>query len=426
MLSNDLKLPQEPKPSKFLYYEGLIDDARKEEKRYRVAVAKRDSLSNRVSFVVSVVLLIVFHVVLYPEWGYDFGGFCVLSFVFVLMVVPFIYLICHALIDRLRKIEPPKVSSNDAIERRRNYLNAFNDYRVQMSKYPDVENYNYNIKDYKEYLLGLMSGKLKSTCEWHCRLADRTKWKEMDWFEFEKSVAAWFSLQGYDTRLTKYGADGGVDIVLHKDGEESLVQCKHYKNRIDVKIARELAGVMLISNVKKGFIVCLDGGATAEAKETMDKANIKLITLEELVSIMPVKFRTFENDYYIQIGDMYMKKVVFLTRDSASEYTIKGGFDVFYGKVRFKAHIETTPVQLDLFENNVLYSTLGIYGVTRIDERYPFYVVVLSTRPQLEDLGAEILIERETKKKEIRYVPKPKVETKKKNTKRRSYRKWYW
>ena len=50
---------------------------------------------------------------------------------------------------------------------------------------------------------------------------------DMTWREFEMLVGEGFRLQGYEvTETGGGGADGGIDLVLRKDREKFLVQCK--------------------------------------------------------------------------------------------------------------------------------------------------------------------------------------------------------
>jgi restriction system protein len=49
----------------------------------------------------------------------------------------------------------------------------------------------------------------------------------MSWQEFELLVGEAFRRKGFAVReIGRGGADGGVDLVLIKDGEKTLVQCK--------------------------------------------------------------------------------------------------------------------------------------------------------------------------------------------------------
>ncbi|QSA20069.1 restriction endonuclease, partial [Vibrio furnissii] len=64
--------------------------------------------------------------------------------------------------------------------------------------------------------------------------------------------------------------DGGkdrrcVDTWLTKDGELSLVQCKHWKARkVGVQVLREMYGVMIEHQASK-MIIVTSGDFTAEA-----------------------------------------------------------------------------------------------------------------------------------------------------------------
>ena len=64
----------------------------------------------------------------------------------------------------------------------------------------------------------------------------------MSWQEFELLVGEAFRLQGYEvTEIGGGGADGGVDLVLRKDREKFLVQCKQWKAfKVGVAVVREL------------------------------------------------------------------------------------------------------------------------------------------------------------------------------------------
>jgi hypothetical protein len=107
-------------------------------------------------------------------------------------------------------------------------------------------------------------------------------WETMTPFDFENEVAKWFVQKGYNAITTQHSADGGVDIVLEKDGVKEYVQCKHYMNQtISVATVRELFGVMASDNIKSGYIVSLYG-MTQGAAEFAYKNNIKSITLEQL------------------------------------------------------------------------------------------------------------------------------------------------
>ncbi|NNE06472.1 MAG: restriction endonuclease, partial [Xanthomonadales bacterium] len=55
------------------------------------------------------------------------------------------------------------------------------------------------------------------------------KVRALSWQQFEEFMGQYFREQGYSVVETADGPDGGIDLVLRKDGEKSYVQCKHWK-----------------------------------------------------------------------------------------------------------------------------------------------------------------------------------------------------
>ncbi len=77
------------------------------------------------------------------------------------------------------------------------------------------------------------------------------------WQEFEMLVGEAFRQQGFAvTETGGGGADGGIDLVLAKNGETFLVQCKQWKAfKVSVNIVRELYGVMAAKGAAGGYVV---------------------------------------------------------------------------------------------------------------------------------------------------------------------------
>lgn len=99
----------------------------------------------------------------------------------------------------------------------------------------------------------------------------------MSWQEFEMLVGEGFRRHGYGVRETGGGADGGVDLVLTKDGEKFLVQCKQWKAfKVGVSTVRELYGVMAAEGAAGGFVVT-SGRFTGEADAFAAGRNIRLM-----------------------------------------------------------------------------------------------------------------------------------------------------
>lgn len=109
----------------------------------------------------------------------------------------------------------------------------------------------------------------------------------MSWQEFEMLVGEAFRRGGYAVSETGGGgADGGVDLVLRKDGEKFLVQCKQWKAfKVGVTTIRELYGVMAAEGAAGGFVVT-SGNFTQEAKAFAEGRNIDLIDGTALKAII--------------------------------------------------------------------------------------------------------------------------------------------
>jgi len=72
------------------------------------------------------------------------------------------------------------------------------------------------------------------------------KIRSLSWQQFEQFVGSYFKDQGYSVVETAAGADGGVDLVLRKDGGKTYVQCKHWRTyKVGVEKVRELLGSMV-------------------------------------------------------------------------------------------------------------------------------------------------------------------------------------
>jgi len=109
----------------------------------------------------------------------------------------------------------------------------------------------------------------------------------MSWQQFERLVGEAFRLHGYSVVETGGGgADGGVDLILSKDGEKFLVQCKQWKAlKVSVSVVRELYGVMAAKGAVGGFVVT-SGRFTDEASAFASGRNVSLIDGRKLKALI--------------------------------------------------------------------------------------------------------------------------------------------
>jgi restriction system protein len=109
----------------------------------------------------------------------------------------------------------------------------------------------------------------------------------MSWRDFELLVGESFRQQGYE--VAEQGgaqADGGIDLILRKDRETFVVQCKQWKAfKVGVSVVRDLYGVMAARGAAGGFVVT-SGTFTAEAKGFAAGRNVTLMDGPALLALI--------------------------------------------------------------------------------------------------------------------------------------------
>lgn len=114
-----------------------------------------------------------------------------------------------------------------------------------------------------------------------------TQIRSVDWFQFEKLVALIYRKAGFTvSRRGGANADGGIDLILQKDGERTAVQCKQWKTwNVGVKAVREFLGALTDANISKGIFITLCG-YTADAKALAEKHGIAIINESGLAKLI--------------------------------------------------------------------------------------------------------------------------------------------
>lgn len=120
-------------------------------------------------------------------------------------------------------------------------------------------------------------------------LASIEQVRQLSWRQFESIVGEAFRRRGYTVMENAVdGADGGIDLVLRKDGAKYYVQCKQWKQtKVGVKPIRELYGVIAAGDAAGGFFVA-SGEYTNEALDFARKCEIELIdgrSLAEMIAL---------------------------------------------------------------------------------------------------------------------------------------------
>jgi restriction system protein len=117
--------------------------------------------------------------------------------------------------------------------------------------------------------------------------------RTIDWFQFEKLVELAYLKLGYEvTRKGGANPDGGIDLIILKDGQTKAVQCKQWKTwNVGVRAVREFLGALKDSGIEKGIFITLNG-YTGEAKLLADKHGIEIINeigLAEMLETVDAK-----------------------------------------------------------------------------------------------------------------------------------------
>jgi len=117
--------------------------------------------------------------------------------------------------------------------------------------------------------------------------------RALSWKEFELLIGEAFRRQGYSVEETGLGGkDGGIDLVLRKNGKRTLVQCKQWRTRqVSVNVVREMYGLLVHHGADEVKIVAL-GSYTSDASRFAAGKPIELVHGEALLLMVRSVQRT--------------------------------------------------------------------------------------------------------------------------------------
>jgi restriction system protein len=97
---------------------------------------------------------------------------------------------------------------------------------------------------------------------------------------FEDVVGNVFRSQGFETIVTAYQKDGGIDAVLTKGDSQTVgVQVKRYRGKIDVEQIRAFAGALILEGHTSGIFVTTSSYSSV-AQEAARSFGVKGIPIE--------------------------------------------------------------------------------------------------------------------------------------------------
>ena len=107
--------------------------------------------------------------------------------------------------------------------------------------------------------------------------------RDLHWQQFEELVGEAYRRQGY--RVVENdgaGPDGGIDLVISRDGKRWLVQCKQYLARkVGVKVVREMFGLVAAEQAAGGIVIT-SGTFTRDAERFAAGKLLELVNGERL------------------------------------------------------------------------------------------------------------------------------------------------
>jgi restriction system protein len=107
----------------------------------------------------------------------------------------------------------------------------------------------------------------------------------LTWQQMEFAAREYYKSKGF--LVKSHGgasADGGVDLIAKKRGRSILVQVKHYKGKVGVKIVREMLGVLVDDSRFNEVHIITSSSFTRPALDLAKRHKIQLIGKSELIA----------------------------------------------------------------------------------------------------------------------------------------------
>jgi hypothetical protein len=109
-------------------------------------------------------------------------------------------------------------------------------------------------------------------------------WRSLPGVAFERALGELYSRMGYAVQHTPHSGDGGVDLVLRKDGKLTVVQCKAHNKRVPISVARELRASIADFSADEGVIACIDG-VTQPVTDYIKDKKIVVLDVRDIVAL---------------------------------------------------------------------------------------------------------------------------------------------
>lgn len=116
------------------------------------------------------------------------------------------------------------------------------------------------------------------------------------WAVLERVTKGVFREFGYEARVTARSKDGGIDVIVdHNDYGDVYAQVKHTKNKVGVRVLRELVGTMAINGATNSLLVtssqCTRGVTKEQALAAQRGFVVELVDGNRLLSSLNLTYR---------------------------------------------------------------------------------------------------------------------------------------
>lgn len=109
-------------------------------------------------------------------------------------------------------------------------------------------------------------------------------WRSLSGRDFETEMARLYKLAGYTVETTPVSGDQGADLLLRKDGELIVVQCKRQDKPVGPHIVRDLYGTMHHFQASRASLDAT-GGFTKAVRQYVRGKPIELHDLDYILSM---------------------------------------------------------------------------------------------------------------------------------------------
>lgn len=124
--------------------------------------------------------------------------------------------------------------------------------------------------------------------------------QELKGHPFEHFVAHILNIMGYRTRVSPEGADGGIDIIAHKDElglEPPIIKVQVKSNDSDITPDKVQALYGNVDASEYGLFVALNGFSKKAREFAKSKHNLRLIDGDELIEIILEHYEKLDPNY---------------------------------------------------------------------------------------------------------------------------------